>query len=140
MHSRWVGNNAAASGIDRSRVKVIPHGIDEAVFKPGGGAYGLPTDRSFKFLFVGATVFRKGIDVLLEAFGAAFNAGDDVCLVIAGPPTPCAEGDTTCEEPGDEGGCCSAGSKPAGPLALSLLTLGLVIRRRRARRTTRTDR
>jgi glycosyltransferase involved in cell wall biosynthesis len=86
VHSRWVGNNVVASGIDRSRVKVIPHGIDEAVFKPGGGAYSLPTDRSFKFLFVGATVFRKGIDVLLEAFGAAFNAGDDVCLVVKDNP------------------------------------------------------
>jgi hypothetical protein len=64
---------------------------------------------------------------------AGWNA-DDVCLVIAGPPTPCAEGDASCEEPGVEGGCCSAGSKPTGPLALSLLTLGLVIRRRRARR------
>lgn len=86
VHSRWVGNNAVASGIGRSRVKVIPHGINEAVFKPGGGAYGLPTDRSFKFLFVGATVLRKGIDVLLEAFGTAFNAGDDVCLVIKDNP------------------------------------------------------
>lgn len=86
VHSGWVRSNAVSSGIDRRRVKVIPHGIDETVFRPGGGAYGLSTDRSFKFLFVGATVFRKGVDVLLEAFGEAFNAGDDVCLVIKDNP------------------------------------------------------
>jgi hypothetical protein len=60
---------------------------------------------------------------------------DDVCLVIAGPPAQCTPGDDDCEVTADGGGCCSAGSKPAGPLALSLLTLGLVIRRRRARRS-----
>ncbi|HVY56092.1 MAG TPA: glycosyltransferase, partial [Thermodesulfobacteriota bacterium] len=86
VHSGWVRSNALASGIDGRRVKVIPHGIDETVFKAGRGAYGLPTGRSFKFLFVGATVFRKGIDVLIDAFGRAFNAADDVCLVIKDNP------------------------------------------------------
>ncbi|HEU0031173.1 MAG TPA: hypothetical protein VFQ53_11110 [Kofleriaceae bacterium] len=32
---------------------------------------------------------------------------------------------------GDDGGCCSTGTSPAAPLALSLATLGLVLRRRR---------
>lgn len=86
VHSSWVRRNAVASGVDGRRVKVIPHGIDETVFKPGGGRYALPTGRPFKFLFMGATVFRKGIDVLLEAYGRAFNAGDDVCLVIKDNP------------------------------------------------------
>jgi glycosyltransferase involved in cell wall biosynthesis len=42
----------------------------------------LPTTKRFKFIFVGATVFRKGIDILLRAYRQAFSAGDDVCLVI----------------------------------------------------------
>jgi len=80
---------------------------------------------------------------------------DEVCLVIAGPPSQnCGNGNVddgeacddtnttdgdgcsaTCQlETGEEdGGCCSAGTNPAGPLALSLLTIGLVIRRRRRR-------
>ena len=36
------------------------------------------------FLFVGGTIHRKGIDLLLEAYGAAFTADDDVALVVKG--------------------------------------------------------
>ncbi len=86
VHSSWVKRNAVKSGIDKKRIKVIPHGIDEKIFKPGGEKYGLSTDKSLKFLFVGATVFRKGIDILLKAFGMAFSAEDDVCLVIKDNP------------------------------------------------------
>lgn len=86
VHSGWVKRNAMKSGIDKKRIKVIPHGIDEKIFKPAGEKYGLSTDKSFKFLFVGATVFRKGIDILLKAFGMAFDARDDVCLVIKDNP------------------------------------------------------
>jgi tetratricopeptide (TPR) repeat protein len=42
----------------------------------------LPTKKKFKFLFVGGTIFRKGPDILLDAFTQAFTAADDVCLVI----------------------------------------------------------
>ncbi|MGH7849055.1 MAG: glycosyltransferase family 4 protein [Thermodesulfobacteriota bacterium] len=86
VHSGWVKRNAMKSGVDKKRIKVIPHGIDEKIFKPAGEKYGLSTDKSFKFLFVGATVFRKGIDILLKAFGMAFSAEDDVCLVIKDNP------------------------------------------------------
>ena len=34
-----------------------------------------------------------------------------------------------------DGGCCSAGTKPSGAIALSLLTVGVVLRRRRRRAT-----
>ncbi len=84
---------------------------------------------------------------------------DEVCLVIPGAPSnPCGngnvDGDEVCDDGnnvdgdgcsatcqpedgtggGDDGGCCSAGTNPAGPLALSLMTLGLVLVRRRRRR------
>ena len=42
----------------------------------------LPPGPGFRFLFVGGTIFRKGIDVLLAAFERAFQPGDDVGLVI----------------------------------------------------------
>jgi tetratricopeptide (TPR) repeat protein len=42
----------------------------------------VPTNKKFKFLFVGGTIHRKGIDVLLRAWAEAFYRGDDVCLVI----------------------------------------------------------
>jgi uncharacterized protein (TIGR03382 family) len=60
---------------------------------------------------------------------------DDVCLVIAGPPTPdCGTDDTEpCDEP-DVGGCCNtAGSGGEGAFALAVVTLGGVLVRRRRR-------
>ena len=38
--------------------------------------------KPFKFLFVGGTIHRKGIDLLLEAYATTFTADDPVCLVI----------------------------------------------------------
>jgi MYXO-CTERM domain-containing protein len=79
---------------------------------------------------------------------------DDVCIVARGPSGPvCGDGAITgteqCDDGnltdgdgcsatcidetggGDEGGCCSTGSGPGGPLALGLMTLGVLWRRRR---------
>jgi len=42
----------------------------------------LPTQKRFKFLFVGGTLERKGIDLLLAAYRDIFSHADDVCLVI----------------------------------------------------------
>jgi MYXO-CTERM domain-containing protein len=81
---------------------------------------------------------------------------DDVCLVAVAakagtcgngtvdPGETCDDGNTTdgdgcsstCQTENakgtkDSGGCCSIGGGPAGPLALGLFTLGLVVRRRR---------
>src|SRR5262249_33616871 len=63
-------------------VQVVPHGADPEVFRPGLEPLPLPTSKRYKFLFVGGTIWRKGVDVLLEAYGRAFRASDDVCLVI----------------------------------------------------------
>jgi glycosyltransferase involved in cell wall biosynthesis len=70
------------SGIDADKVQVIPNGIDPALFKPFGNKYNLPTKKQFKLLFVGGTIFRKGIDLLLRAYVENFTADDDICLVI----------------------------------------------------------
>lgn len=82
VHSQWVRRQAVASGIDARRVCVVPLGIDPRILKPQGEKYALATRKRFKFIFVGATVFRKGIDILLRAYTQAFTADDDVCLVI----------------------------------------------------------
>lgn len=82
VHSHWVRQQAIAGGMDPRRVRVVPHGIDPHIFTPQGPRYPLPTRKRFKFIFVGAPVFRKGIDILLRAYRQAFTADDDVCLVI----------------------------------------------------------
>lgn len=42
----------------------------------------LPTSKSFRFLFVGGTIRRKGFDRVLNAYLSEFTEDDDVCLVI----------------------------------------------------------
>jgi tetratricopeptide (TPR) repeat protein len=70
------------AGIPEDRVLVIPNGVDVSAFSPEARPIALPTEKRFKFLFVGGTIKRKGIDVLLRAYSQAFGGEDDVCLVI----------------------------------------------------------
>lgn len=70
------------SGIDFDKVQVIPNGIDPELFSPAGKKYELETNKKFKILFVGGTIFRKGIDLLLHAFENAFSSEDDICLIV----------------------------------------------------------
>jgi glycosyltransferase involved in cell wall biosynthesis len=78
----WARRKAGESGIRPELVRVIPLGFDPSIFTPEGPAYELPTRKRFKFLFVGGAVFRKGFDILLNAYRSAFTPADDVCLVI----------------------------------------------------------
>jgi glycosyltransferase involved in cell wall biosynthesis len=80
--SRWSKRMAIEGGIPTRRVRVIPWGIDEAIFAPEGARYPLPTDKRCIFVFVGAPIYRKGTDLLLKAYARAFSASDDVCLVV----------------------------------------------------------
>ena len=84
VYSTWVRDCYLASGIPEEKVKIIPLGVDATLFQPEGAIYPLRTKRTFRFLFLGGTIHRKGIDVLLEAYRKAFRATDDVCLVIKG--------------------------------------------------------
>jgi glycosyltransferase involved in cell wall biosynthesis len=80
--STFVRNLYLESGVDAARVCVVPNGVDADFFKPGGRPYPLKSAKKFKFLFLGGTIHRKGIDVLLDAYCRAFTAADDVSLVI----------------------------------------------------------
>jgi glycosyltransferase involved in cell wall biosynthesis len=82
VYSQWIKRQAVQSGIVPSRIMVVPLGIDQTIFNPWGGSYPLPTRKKFKFLFVGAAILRKGVDILLKAYGQAFRPEDDVCLVF----------------------------------------------------------
>ena len=70
------------SGIPAEKVIVIPWGIDRLVYRPDVPPLHLPIDSSFKFLYVGGSVHRKGIDILLRAYIEEFAGRRDVCLVI----------------------------------------------------------
>lgn len=70
------------SGIDFDKVQIIPNGINPDILKPFGEKYPLKTNKKIKFLFVGGTIYRKGIDILLKAYTNTFTKDDNVCLVI----------------------------------------------------------
>ena len=69
-------------GVPAEKIHVIPLGVDVERFRPFARPMQLSTERSFKFLFVGGTIWRKGIDILFETYAATFSADDDVALVI----------------------------------------------------------
>ncbi|HUG13462.1 MAG TPA: glycosyltransferase [Thermomicrobiales bacterium] len=70
------------SGVDPSKVHVVPLGVDPRRFHPGATPLDLPTTKSFRILFVGGTIPRKGIGPLIETYLETFSAADDVCFVI----------------------------------------------------------
>ena len=80
--SSFVRDCYISSGLPAERVHVIPNGVDVANFNPDAPPLKLSTTKGFRFLFVGGTIYRKGIDLLLAAYRAAFSINDDVCLVI----------------------------------------------------------
>ncbi len=82
--SAFVRDAYVASGVAPELVHVVPNGVDLEQFSPTGPARPLETEKGTIFLFVGGTIARKGIDVLLETYAAEFSADDDVCLVIKG--------------------------------------------------------
>lgn len=80
--SNYVRECAISSGIPPNKVTVVPNGIRTEQFRPAVKPLPLPTTKSFKFLFIGGTIPRKGIDLLLKAYQQTFTVKDDVSLVI----------------------------------------------------------
>ncbi len=70
------------SGIPEEKLTLVPLGINSDIFNKNAEPYTVNTKKSFKFLFVGGTIWRKGIDVLLNAYKKAFSKKDDVSLII----------------------------------------------------------
>jgi glycosyltransferase involved in cell wall biosynthesis len=60
-----------------------PLGADTELFTPR--AEGGPAPDGFTFLFAGASIHRKGFDLLLAAFAQVARVAPDVCLRVVGP-------------------------------------------------------
>jgi glycosyltransferase involved in cell wall biosynthesis len=80
-HSTYNRRTYLDAGMPPERVAVIPHGVDLQIFKPDGPKM-RTSGGAFRFLFVGGTLTRKGIDLLVNAYVRAFTARDDVVLMI----------------------------------------------------------
>ena len=95
-YSHFVREVYVRSGVAAEKLHIVPLGVDTGVFTPEAPSYVFTTEpgapalrpapsgqpERFVFLFVGGTLHRKGIDILLAAYLKAFSAYDDVCLVI----------------------------------------------------------
>jgi glycosyltransferase involved in cell wall biosynthesis len=80
--SQFNADTFSRSGISADKLFVVRDPLDtEMVFSPG---YVFKNRKRFKFLsiFNGIIWYRKGADVLLQAYFRAFSAKDDVCLVV----------------------------------------------------------
>jgi glycosyltransferase involved in cell wall biosynthesis len=81
--STHVRDGYVASGLDPDLVRVVPHGVDPLRYRPGLEPLPLPgVGPGFRFLFVGGLLWRKGADLLLDAYRAAFTRDDDVTLIV----------------------------------------------------------
>jgi glycosyltransferase involved in cell wall biosynthesis len=80
--SAYVRDGYVAAGMPPGAVEVVPNGVDLETFTPDGPARPLERSAGTVFLFVGGTTWRKGVDLLVEAWRRAFSADDDVLLVI----------------------------------------------------------
>lgn len=80
--SNYVRDSYIRSGVPAERVFTVHNGLNLDQFRPSAPPYPLKTRKKFKFLFVGGTILRKGIDILLEVYSRTYSADDDVCLVI----------------------------------------------------------
>ena len=105
--SRFVRDTCTSSGVPGEKVTIVPYGVNTRVFHPGVTSQILEEEGkrkkekgessandpfsfllsplssgTYKFLFVGGTIARKGVDVLLDAYDRAFTAKDPVVLII----------------------------------------------------------
>ncbi len=85
--SRFNADTFAASGVDRSKLRIIPGAVDETLFDPEATTpLALPQPAGWNFLSVFEWSSRKGWDVLLSAYLREFAASDDVCLYLRTHP------------------------------------------------------
>jgi glycosyltransferase involved in cell wall biosynthesis len=81
-YSRSVRDCYLEAEVPPDRVHIVPLGVAPDVFRPGLEPLPLAPGPEIRLLFVGGTIYRKGIDLLLTAFARAFRPADGVGLVI----------------------------------------------------------
>lgn len=75
-------NELLAMGVPRTRIAVVPSGVDESLFTPDGPAVPRDPDRP-RILTVGRLVPRKGFHDVIAALRLVPHAE---CVVVGGPP------------------------------------------------------
>ncbi len=93
-YSRYVRDVYLNSGVPANKLQIVPLGVDTNIFNPEAPPYVFTTEQGvtrarkqlnndpFIFLFVGGSLHRKGIDILIDAMCMAFTAMDNVICVV----------------------------------------------------------
>ena len=81
--SEFVANTFYSNGVCKSRIKIIPYGVDVDAFKFSPSQYGRNSD-TLKIAFSGALSIRKGIFYLLDAVSHLRKAGYKIELYLFG--------------------------------------------------------
>lgn len=81
--SEYALQGMVESGMEESWLRHMPVGVDSEAFSPSGQAMEIPgSEGRLVFLFVGGTIYRKGVDILQKAWAEAFSPDDPVMLLI----------------------------------------------------------
>src|SRR5262249_5246420 len=80
--SAYVRDGYIESGMAPNVIDVVPNGVDLDRFAPEGPMFELPREAGCSFLFVCGRIWRKGRDLLVDAWTEAFGPDDDVQLVV----------------------------------------------------------
>ena len=70
------------AGMKTEQTFVLPWGVDPQIYHADTVPMDIGSESIFVFLFVGGTIWRKGIDILLDAYLAEFTPADDVVLMV----------------------------------------------------------
>lgn len=80
--SRFNMGTFASGGVERSKLRLVPGGIDAKTFHPGEEPLKITQKRGFNFLSVFEWWPRKNYWALLGAYLNEFTAQDDVALIL----------------------------------------------------------
>jgi glycosyltransferase involved in cell wall biosynthesis len=72
-------------GLNPNKIRVIPNGYDTSIFnkEPGNSVEKFDIDiNKFNFIYVGNSQWRKGLDILLNAWSRTFSKADNARLII----------------------------------------------------------
>ena len=81
-YSTYIADMYVRAGVARERVHVVPLGYDPKIFKPGPAPLSATLRDRTAFLYVGDTIARKGVDVVVNAYLATFTPRDQVVLIV----------------------------------------------------------
>lgn len=86
--SNYIRDIAVRGGLNPHSITVVPNGYDEQLFnkeEPKNLPYGIDKDK-FNFVYVGNSQWRKGLDLLINAWHKCFKSYDNARLIIKDNP------------------------------------------------------